>query len=248
MMNYEIFKEVVKEKFMDQLAPELQSGVVEIREVNKVNRTLDALSVRQEGENVSPNIYLNGLYEEYLESEDLQAVISNAAARYEEAVSHKPEVVPEMNMDNLKDNVIMVLANTEQNKEMLQNIPSRAFQDLSVIFRWVVSQDKNGIASTIVTNDMAIQAGLSSEDLFKAAVDNTRKMMPPKVISMDEMMKEMMISDGIPPEMLAVMGLETARDPKESMWVITNEKGINGAASMRCYIYHLELNWFLKAV
>lgn len=167
MMNYEIFKEVVKEKFMDQLAPELQSGVVEIREVNKVNRTLDALSVRQEGENVSPNIYLNGLYEEYLESEDLQAVISNAAARYEEAVSHKPEVVPEMNMDNLKDNVIMVLANTEQNKEMLQNIPSRAFQDLSVIFRWVVSQDKNGIASTIVTNDMAIQAGLSSEDLFK---------------------------------------------------------------------------------
>ena len=67
MMNYEIFKEVVKEKFMDQLSPELQSGVVEIREVNKVNHTLDALSVRQEGVNVAPNIYLNGLYDEYLE-------------------------------------------------------------------------------------------------------------------------------------------------------------------------------------
>ena len=54
MMNYEIFKEVVKEKFMDYM-PEKFKGMELVAEpVEKVNVTLDGIILREEGRNISP--------------------------------------------------------------------------------------------------------------------------------------------------------------------------------------------------
>lgn len=62
MMNYEIFKEVVKEKFMDYM-PEKFKGVELVAEpVEKVNVTLDGIILREEGRNISPTIYINDMY------------------------------------------------------------------------------------------------------------------------------------------------------------------------------------------
>ena len=59
MMNYEIFKEVVKEKFMDYM-PEKFKGMELVAEpVEKVNVTLDGIILREEGRNISPTIYIN---------------------------------------------------------------------------------------------------------------------------------------------------------------------------------------------
>lgn len=61
MMNYEIFKEVVKEKFMDYM-PEKFKGMELVAEpVEKVNVTLDGIILREEGRNISPTIYINDM-------------------------------------------------------------------------------------------------------------------------------------------------------------------------------------------
>ena len=53
MMNYEIFKEVVKEKFMDYM-PEKFKGMELVAEpVEKVNVTLDGIILREEGSTTS---------------------------------------------------------------------------------------------------------------------------------------------------------------------------------------------------
>ena len=44
MMEYEMFKGVVAEKFKEFLPEEMQSAKVEIREVQKVNKTMDGLA------------------------------------------------------------------------------------------------------------------------------------------------------------------------------------------------------------
>ena len=67
MMNYEIFKEVVKEKFMDYM-PEKFKGMELVAEpVEKVNVTLDGIILREEGRNISPTIYINDMYKKYPE-------------------------------------------------------------------------------------------------------------------------------------------------------------------------------------
>jgi len=73
MMNYEIFKEVVKEKFMDYM-PEKFKGMELVAEpVEKVNVTLDGIILREEGRNISPTIYINDMYKKYQDCGDLEA-------------------------------------------------------------------------------------------------------------------------------------------------------------------------------
>ena len=43
MMNYEIFKEVVAEKFMDYMPEQYQGMRLRVEPVNKVNKVLDGL-------------------------------------------------------------------------------------------------------------------------------------------------------------------------------------------------------------
>ena len=70
---------------------------------------------------------------------------------------------------------------------------------------------------------------MSEEQLFKCAAENTRRLFPPVVRSMNDIMREMFARDGMPQEIADMMIAEIP--PEQTMWVISNEKGINGAAS-----------------
>lgn len=194
MMNYDIFLEVVKEKFMDYMPEQYRNGQLNIHEVNKVNETLDGLTVLlPDNKGLCPSIYVNDLYREYKETGNLNEVLYNGAVRYAEALEMAKEKKNGLNIDpeQLKDNVVLNLINTEQNKELLADVPSKPFQDLSVIFRWVVSQDENGIASTIVNNVLMEAAGLTPDTLMEHAIENTKRIMPPKISSMEEVLMGM---------------------------------------------------------
>ena len=74
MMNYEIFKEVVAEKFMDYMPEQYQGMRLRVEPVNKVNKVLDGITLvgSGAGRSVSPTLYINHMYEHYLETENLQ--------------------------------------------------------------------------------------------------------------------------------------------------------------------------------
>lgn len=233
MMDYEMFKEIVREKIKDYMPPEYENAAVDILAVNKVNGKRDALAFRKPGERVAPNLYLDDFYKDYKQCDDLEMTLRIMAERYTGAAERAAKEL-KVDMSQMKDRVTMMLVNTEQNKEMLADMPHREFQDLSVIYRYVVAQDEQGVASFKVTNAIMEQAGMTPEELFQLASENTKKMFPPKIASMEDAMLDMMKGDGIPDELadeLAVF-FDTEKDPKESMWLIGNRSGINGAVSM----------------
>ena len=68
MMEDEIFKGVVEEKFKELLPEQYQDATVVVSPVNKVNRTLDGLSIKsnESGMNISPTIYVHlGMTEQH---------------------------------------------------------------------------------------------------------------------------------------------------------------------------------------
>ena len=67
MMNYEIFREVVAEKFKDFLPKEYEGLDVIVNPTRKVNQELDGLTLRGDGVRVAPTIYINSMYEQYNE-------------------------------------------------------------------------------------------------------------------------------------------------------------------------------------
>ncbi|MDE6435016.1 MAG: hypothetical protein K2L07_12400 [Lachnospiraceae bacterium] len=231
MMDYEMFLGTVREKFMDYMPERFRRGKMEIRAVTKVNTTLDALTIRMpENERISPNIYVNEMYEQYKKVGNLDATLHLMAAEYTEILDETMAMKPELDIDDLKDNVIFILVNTEQNRELLANVPSKPFQDLSVIFRWVMSQDERGMVGSIVTTSMMKAAGLTAESLMEHAIENTKRICPPKIISMQKAMLEVN-PENFEPELVELLE-QMEEDPKETTWIITNESGINGASAM----------------
>lgn len=230
MMNYEIFKEVVAEKFMDYLPEEYKGMRLEVRPVEKVNKMMDGLTLTGDGVRISPTMYINNMYDSYLQTEDLQEVLVSAAKTMDEAMKDAPDILPAVDMGNAKDNIVFQLVNTEQNKEMLAGAPNRQFQDLSIMYRWVVKVEDAGVQSTVIRNELAEQLGFTEEQLFKLAVENTRRIFPPTLKNMNEVIRDMFMKDGMPSEIADMMIGEIP--PEQAMYVISNERGINGAISM----------------
>lgn len=135
MMNYEIFKEVVKEKFMDYM-PEKFKGMELVAEpVEKVNVTLDGIILREEGRNISPTIYINDMYKKYQDCGDLEETLMAACDFMERAYEQVPVVDVDSIMKDANEKIVFQLINTEQNKTFLEQVPHREFQDLSIVYK-----------------------------------------------------------------------------------------------------------------
>ena len=230
MMDYEIFKEVVKEGFLSFMPKSYQDMEVRVTPVDKVNRKLDGLSLLAQDEEsmISPTLYINDMYEKYSKTGDLQETLRESAEAMDEAF--REAELPQLDISMAKDNVIFQLVNTMQNEDMLKNLPHRDFQDLSIIYRWVVDVEQQGLSSVVINNNVAESLGMGEEQLFKAAAENTRRILPPVVLSMNEVMRDMFVADGMPEELADLMIGE--QEPEMTMWVISNERKVDGAASM----------------
>ena len=230
MMDYEIFKEVVKASFLSYMPESYQGMEVRVESVDKVNRKLDGLSLlANNGKTmISPTLYINDMYEKYLKTEDLQATLREAAEAMDEVF--KEATIPPLDISTAKGNIIFQLVNTVQNEDMLKNKPHREFHDLSVMYRWVVSVEEKQMSTIVINNSLAESLGMDEEQLFKAAAENTRRIMPPVVKSMNEVMRDIFVADGMPKELADLMVGE--QEPEMTMWIITNESKIDGAASM----------------
>ena len=230
MMDYKIFKEVVKESFLSYMPDSYHGMEISVSTVNKINRKLDELKLfkTEDEKKISPSIYINDIYGEYLKTGDLQESLRNAAGAMDRMFKENP--LPPLDLRTAKDNIIFQLVNTKQNEDMLRDMPHREFQDLSIIYRWLVDIDDKKIGSTSISNSLAKALGMEEEQLFNAATKNTRRILPPVVKTMNEVLREMLMAEGMPPHIADLMMGETL--PDRTMWIITNEQGIDGAVSM----------------
>lgn len=203
MMNYELFKEVFKEKLTGYLPDEFKEYKVVEHKVFKVNCEKDAINLFPMGKDGraggSPTIYVENFYKMYQQGESLDDVIRNAAETIAEGYQKIPEMMKSENMDidRLKERVVATLVNTVQNEEYLKKIPHREFLDLSIVYRCVISADENGMGSAVITNDMASNMGMNEEELYAAAMKNTPKMLPASIKPMEEIICEMFMGEGI---------------------------------------------------
>lgn len=229
MLKYDEFKSRVEKEFLSYMSEKYQNMKLEIRSVEKVNQRLDGLTLKSQESMVSPTMNLNAMYDSYLKNEDFQETLADAAKLMEGAFEEKDRVAT-LNFDDAKNNIVFQFINTAQNEKMLKDMPHREFQDLSLIYRWIVKMDQEGIQSTMIHNSLAKQLGFKEEELFKLAEENTRRILPPKISNMNDMLREMLRSRGMEEEMIERMMPEIPED--NTMWVITNSRGINGAVSM----------------
>lgn len=230
MMDYEMFKDVVREKLMSHMPDELAGYSLRADRTGKVNETLDALHLVPPDclpDKLYPTVYLNHVYETYKKSGDLQGTLELTAFYLAGACREAEKKNSRITLQGASENVVMALINTEQNREMLGYMPHREFEDLSVIYRYVIDT-KNPVESVPITVEMAEGIGMGEGELFDAAVENTRRLFPPTAELLNDIIVKMFMNGGFSEETAREMG-SVIQTP---IYCISNKMCTNGAVSM----------------
>lgn len=241
MKSYSEFMEYIKENVTDYLPERFEEAEISIQQVVKNNDVvLDGLSIRNPDSNLSPNIYLNPLYEQYQKGRNLDELVSSIADTYIENIAPLEERAIQMPLDDLfdyervKDSVFPRLVNLERNQLGLKDVPYTKLRDLAVTYRVKVSGDSNTLSSLAITNALLEKYGVTTEQLHEQALENMERLLPAAFHSLDDIMTDIMAvelskNEGISMEEAKDYIREMIPPNASQMYCLTNETKINGA-------------------
>ena len=66
---------------------------------------------------------------------------------------------------------------------------------MSIIYKAVISNDKSGKSSVVITNDVASQMGMNEEQLYEVAMKNTPELLPVSIQDMQDAIGEMLLEE-----------------------------------------------------
>jgi len=239
-MTYNQFLNYVKEQSVYEFdhPEEYKASINHVVKNNSVE--LDGICLHRAGDTLSPTVYLNHFYEEYLEGRPLHSILSEIAATLSSEVPEL-EVNTSLydNYDAIRHQIIFRLVNYERNEELLTSCPYLPFCDLAITFRWLVHSDSSGIASALITNKEMELWNITLEELYQTASINTRRLFPATIQPIQQLLSEYLDKDADIQELLD-------QTPDElQLFILSNEPRINGSTSM---IYDGVLADFAKKI
>ena len=233
-MNFETFCEETKNHIKEFLPEEYAQAEVSLDRIEKINEIYTGLRVSKPGERVTPNINMDLFYEAYKNGIDVRDVIAKIV---DIVTAPKPEfdINKLTNYEYVKDKLFVKVCNKEKNEEMLRDMPHETIEDIAITYHVLVNDGADGISSFAIRNAYLERYGIEQEQLHKDAMENAQKIMPAKIIDMNDItskvlrmeMQEMGCSEEI-----ILDRIEESKIPDNSMLVVGNEKGISGAATM----------------
>ena len=219
MLNYNGFRETLITQIKDYLPIKYKDFNVELYTVEKINQSREGMCLVDKSKSVSasPVIYVDTLYAHYVRYENLAKTMRMAAEMITEAFAYTPN---NYNIELSEDNIVLVLINYEKNKKLLEKLPHVKYLDMAFVFRWLISADDNGTAGGLITNEMADKFGFNTDKLFELAKKNTRRILPPKIESLADMIKRLCREE-------CFCEYESFPLP---VYVLSNERAFEGAA------------------
>lgn len=222
-MEKELFCEKIKDKvemyFGDKAEVKRQS-VIKNNGLKK-----EGLLVRMEGSNCAPTIYLDDFYEAFINGSAFDNIVSDICTLMEKHVINE-----NVNIDFFKDfdkvspYICFRLVSGEKNEDDLENLPHRFVNNLAVTY--FVSLEAHGIEGTItIRNEHAKFWGVSEEDLYEMAMDNTPRLYPADIIPIFDVVEGMMTKMGA-----IDSGIEDWMQEDPGLYVASNERKIKGAS------------------
>lgn len=234
MMKYEEFKKVIIDGVKKYMPEEFAEYELIQQPVTQINCCLDGLTFANVGKGTCamPMMYIDKLYEYYLDTGNIDSVFSTVASTMTEGLNKRStcESIVETDLLQKTDNIIFQVINTKQNEQLLREVPHREFLDLSVIYYYTGNDDSIGSYRILIRNDIAEVQNLSEEELFEYAKENTLRILPP-------------VLDGMPLDIPIINGiLRTNYEigeplPQNGMYQLLTRHDFGGAA----YLLYEEL-------
>ncbi len=230
IMEFSSFTMFVREEVEKRTEDCYKVRLDDVRKNNGV--VLRGLTVTQDDSNISPTIYLNSYYEEYIKGRaTLVNVVNDVMDTYRRnKVNQSVDMCYFLNYESVKERVIYKLVNTEKNKELLEDVPHIEFLDLSIIFQCLVAQEDLGRASILIHNVHLKLWEVSVDTLYQAAKENTQRLQEYEIKGITEVLRDIMCAEEV--ENIADEDCISAFSGSVPMYVLSNKNRVEGAACM----------------
>lgn len=200
--------------------------VVEIQEVTKVNLSLDGLTIRKQGENIAPTIYLNQYFNQFNDGRAMDDIVRDIIRVYE---NNQPENIMNVfktedfyDFDKMKEKIVLKVINTERNLDLLEQVPHLDMEGLglSVVF-YVSLMTGEQSAGILIKNEHLKLWEKTVSDLTSLAEINTNRMHAFTIKSINEVLSGM-------------FGFEEDLIPEDvpALYVLTDENKTFGASQL----------------
>lgn len=208
------------EELAKAISEQNENLIVEVSDVQKNNGlVLKGITIRTKDCNISPVIYTDAFYEHELSTDEAVSKIMEIYNAHKDGMSNFDANIVQ-NFDAVKDKIVARVINKNRNEIITNSCPYAQFGDLVVTFVIFVAQGEplGGTASIKITNEMMNSWKINLGQLIEAAYTNTKKLLPLEVLTMSEILKQMMEhAGGLSPEMEAELAA-----PDHLMYVVSN--------------------------
>ena len=216
-MNYQEFLQTIKEQVEEKL-PITYTVMIEQLEKNN-GLILDGLIIVNPDLNISPNIYLNPYYHQFLDGISIDDIV-------DEIISVYHNVVPSQNVDldvitnfsKAKDKLTYKLVNYEKNKNRLKDIPHYKYLDMAIIFCCIYTHDNESYSSMLIHHHHLNMWNITKEKIYSIAIENTPKLLPVYVDNIIEIIKDFVNVEDLTDDI--------------NMYVISNKMKLHGASAI----------------
>ena len=231
MMNRKEFYEYVKDNVKEYLPQSYQDAEIKLQEVVKNNGLkLTGITIPKGDQRTVPTVYLDSLYQEYVNGKDADSCVGDVADMRIEAQDKAEFIdmgVPDiLDYGKMKDKLQVRICDREWNKERLADKVVTEHGDFAAYYAINLKENEEGIGSISVTTSLMNEWGVTAEQIQADAMaaDRNRGVV---LMDMNEIVKSMVF--GEEPENLLheKLDMEAIENP---MFCLTNARKMNGAS------------------
>ena len=230
-LTFDEFAIKVRNNILDYLPERFSGSKVEILKTCRLNESYQGLKVVLQAENAGPIINLDDLYGAY-EAGCPFSTLMDAVA---ENIDNSPGVCDISKFKDyewVRERLYIRICGTEFNREILKNVPHREVMDLSVTCSFFSLWPDSDEQTVLITNDLFASYGISEDELFRDAYDNSLKIRPAGVCAMGCAVSSGLMMGGEMNKDLYSGSVESVDFKHDSMYILSTKTGIFGASAM----------------
>ncbi len=228
MMSFEEFTENVVKEVRAKVGGAFQIKEHKVIKNNNVKRA--GIAIMKNEEDIGPCVYLDEFYREYesdgMKFDEIVDEVCRLILKHEEDDALDFDISGFKRWETVRENLYPKLINAEQNKELLEKIPHRAFMDLAVVYYAVVRDSaREDIGTILIYNGHMEMWGQEEENLYREAMINMRTDGEANLVSIENIIRRVFPYEDIS---LGLGGHQ--RDI--GMYILTNCRKCFGAAEI----------------
>lgn len=225
-------------EFTEKLVKEIENRIgdkycVRVHKIVKINDVmLNSLNVFEKNRSISPNIYIEKLYEKYEEGYSINEIadyVATIVRKQFNAIRNKEEVMQQMyDYKNINENLVFRIVNKEMNQKYLKGKVYCQVMDFAQVFYILVDQTEDGMLYIPLSEEIFKEWKMSIDELKKQAMKNMNKKLPVEIKTLNSIIFDM----------LKEVEIDVKEEEKEkfletdNVFVMTNKLKMYGATTI----------------